>query len=47
MVIAVNESTAKPTMLSLEKISIRAAAYYLELAHANYYMQGGEPPGEW
>ncbi len=47
MVIAVNESTAKPTMLSLEKISIRAAAYYLELAHANYYIQGGEPPGEW
>ena len=42
-----NESTAKPIMLSLEKISIRGAAYYLELAHANYYLQGGEPPGEW
>lgn len=34
-------------MLSLEKISIRSAAYYVELAHEHYYLQGGEPPGEW
>jgi len=34
-------------MLSLEKISIRSAAYYLELAHEHYYLQGGEPPGNW
>lgn len=34
-------------MLSLEKISIRSANYYLELAHSNYYLQGGEPPGQW
>ncbi len=42
-----HDFTAKPSMLSLEKISIRSAAYYVELAHEHYYLQGGEPPGEW
>ncbi len=45
--VAACDFTANPGMLSLEKISIRSAAYYVELAHEHYYLQGGEPPGQW
>lgn len=34
-------------MLSIRKVSIRSADYYLHLAQKDYYTQGGEPPGKW
>lgn len=45
--VAAHDFAARLIMLSLKKISIRSANYYLELAHEHYYIQGGEPPGEW
>ena len=34
-------------MLSIKKVSIRNAEYYLRLALEYYYQRGGEPPGQW
>ena len=35
-------------MLSLSKISSASGCdYYLELAREDYYLEGGEPPGQW
>ena len=34
-------------MLSIRKMSIRNADYYLDLACEDYYLKGGEPPGQW
>jgi conjugative relaxase-like TrwC/TraI family protein len=35
------------TMLSILKTSIGSADYYLNLAREDYYLNGGEPPGQW
>ncbi|MHB9008568.1 MAG: MobF family relaxase [Limisphaerales bacterium] len=34
-------------MLSIQKVSLQNANYYLSLAREDYYLQGGEPPGQW
>ena len=34
-------------MLSILKTSIGSADYYLNLAREDYYLNGGEPPGQW
>ena len=34
-------------MLSIDKISLKNINYYLELAREDYYLNGGEPPGQW
>jgi conjugative relaxase-like TrwC/TraI family protein len=34
-------------MLSISKTSIGSADYYLNLAREDYYVNGGEPPGQW
>jgi conjugative relaxase-like TrwC/TraI family protein len=34
-------------MLSILKTSIGSADYYLNLAREDYYVNGGEPPGQW
>ena len=34
-------------MLSIRKVSIKSANYYMELAREDYYLSGGEPPGQW
>ncbi|RUL88008.1 MobF family relaxase [Tautonia sociabilis] len=34
-------------MLSISPLSSGRAEYYLQLANANYYQEGGEPPGQW
>lgn len=34
-------------MLSINKVSLRNAEYYANLAREDYYLQGGEPPGQW
>ena len=34
-------------MLSIHKVSISGADYYVHLAREDYYLNGGEPPGKW
>ena len=34
-------------MLTIHKVSLRKVDYYLEMAREDYYLNGGEPPGQW
>lgn len=34
-------------MLSLDKMSSGQQSYYTQLAREDYYLEGGEPPGQW
>lgn len=34
-------------MLSIKKMSVQSASYYTSLAQSDYYLNGGEPPGQW
>ena len=34
-------------VLSIQKVSLSGVDYYLELACEDYYLKGGEPPGQW
>ncbi len=34
-------------MLSIGAMGSGQAAYYMGLAREDYYLQGGEPPGQW